>query len=245
MTLPRPTALAPAAGAVTSSLGGSRSGFPPGGGDSTAHPAQATSATSYAATIRAPARARTDSRRSARGLRRPFPAGRPAAPSARAAGSPPPGRPRAAAPSSTSSVISSPRWAGRQCITMAPVGQLHQLARSPGKARSRAALRRLFLLAHAGPHVGVHHVRALHRFAGSRKTRISESPAARARARISSLDRIPRRRPAAVPWGRGSPAFSQEWHTLLPSPRKATRVLSMPPRTSWMVSRSASTWQGW
>ena len=61
----------------------------------------------------------------------------------RACGSRPGSRCGCAAPSSTSSTTSSPRWAGRQCRKMAPGGaHAHERARRPGSPRSRDAAAR-------------------------------------------------------------------------------------------------------
>ena len=59
-------------------------------------------------------------------------------------------------PSSTSSVISSPRCAGRQCSTTASAGGPVDQRRVDGEAfEGGQALRPLLLLAHARPDVGV------------------------------------------------------------------------------------------
>ena len=69
-------------------------------------------------------------------------------------------------PSRTSSVISSPRWAGRQCSTTASAArQVDQLVVDGEALERREAGRPLLLLAHAGPHVGVEHGCALGRLA--------------------------------------------------------------------------------
>ena len=92
-------------------------------------------------------------------------------------------------PSSTSSVISSPRCAGRQCSTTASGAARSTSASSmvkPAKAARRC--RPLLLLAHARPHVGVERGRALGRLRPGRR---SAAPCRPARPR--------RRRPAGRP----------------------------------------------
>ena len=73
-------------------------------------------------------------------------------------------------PSSTASVISSPRCAGRQCITSAPGGrEAEQRVVDLVALEGLQALLALGLLPHADPDVGVDHVGALDRLAGVRR----------------------------------------------------------------------------
>ena len=84
-----------------------------------------------------------------------------AGPSACAGGSRPGPRPPSAGPSITSSVISWPRWAGRQCstTTSSAARSTSLLVELVGREHQRALVG-LGLLAHARPHVRVQHVGA-------------------------------------------------------------------------------------
>ena len=110
--------------------------------------------------------------------------------------------------SNTSAVISSPRWAGRQCCTMhAGLAAAMQLVVDliAGKAILRRCAASL-LLAHGGPHVGEDHVRVPPRPPGSRRCSRNLSPYAVGKVqhlRVRLIRRRGRRRtPSCPPSGR-------------------------------------------
>ena len=151
-------------------------------------------------------------------------------------------------PSITSASISSPRWAGRQCMTSAS-GEIADQRRRHPEARERPpALGGLVLLAHRCPDVGVDRVGAAD--GGDRVVDDLDARAVPPReVRRLGDDRAIR----LVPARRGNharesptaaPASSSEWQTLLPSPTYASLRPRSEPRCSRSVSRSASAWHG-
>ena len=174
-----------------------------------------------------------------------LPADRAGLPSGRAAGSRPDRARCCVARRDTVSVISSPRWAGRQCITSAEdfAAATSGLAELVAAERLQALLA-LRLLPHADPHVGVEHVGApgrLHGIAGDR----DGAPA----SPCPALGR-----PGSGSWPSGqemimvqpsSPASSmREWHTLFPSPIHAKRMVAKSTPRSQSVKKSATAWHG-
>ena len=153
-------------------------------------------------------------------------------------------------PSITSSVISWPRWAGRQCSTMtsgaASVDEL--LVELVGGEHERALVG-LGLLAHARPDVRVQDVGP-----GRRLDRVVGDLDGAARLRGDLLGAVHHLRDRLEPGRRGdphghardfAPASSSECATLLPSPEVGERAPGQSsPSRSRIVSRSASAWQG-
>src|SRR5579884_214365 len=151
-------------------------------------------------------------------------------------------------PSMTSSVISSPRWAGKQCMTRAP-GLALATRRSFSWYGPKTLRRCSFSVSWPMlAHTSVYNASASPTMAsGFRSTRMV-APVCSASLRASETIS-----------GRGSkaggvatqtlmpslaPASSSEWHTLLPSPQYNSTEPLRSPKRSRKVWKSASAWQG-